>query len=79
MNCRLWEHLRISRRKRSIQQEWDQILRIHTVATVAIAFNTITRTLKSKASHHQHHHQLQLITEQPREEREYHTEPQWED
>ena len=72
--CRLLEHLRTSRRGRSSQWQCHQILRTRTAATASMV---LRKTAKSRASHHPHHPQLRLITERPREEREYHTVPQW--
>lgn len=76
MDCRLLEHLRTHRRRRSSQRQCHQILRIHTVATASMACR---KTAKFRASHRPLHLQLRLITELPREEREYRTEPQWGD
>jgi len=75
MNYRLWGLQGTSRRRKS-QQQWHQIQRIHTAATAAMESTTATRC---RVSHRPRHHRLRLITERPREEREYHTVPPWED
>ncbi|KAG4399626.1 hypothetical protein GLYMA_08G271402v4 [Glycine max] len=57
-------------RRRKSQRQWDQTQRIlRTAATAAMGRRT--------ASHRPHRLQLLLITERPREEREFHTVPQW--
>ena len=75
INGRLLVHRGISRRRKSSRRQWHRTRRIHTVAAAMAG----RRTPKSRALLHLHRHQLRLITERPREEREYLTEPQWED
>lgn len=70
-----------TRRRRNIQLLWRrQSLRIHTAAAAMDGKGAVATTATNiKASHRQRRPQLLLITEQPREGREFPTGPQWED
>lgn len=83
---RLLAHQRISRRGRSIRRRrrgvrYRRRYRIPRNLTVAAADTVaVTRVpTEFRALLHQRLPQLQLVTEQPNEEREYPTEPQWVD
>ncbi len=80
--ARLLEHRRISRRKERIDLQWGRILRTHTAAAAMASTRTVaatTKTTEFKASRHQRHLQLLVVSELATEERESPTEPQWGD
>jgi len=70
-----------TRLKRNTRPQWQhQSRRIHTAAAAMDGKGAAaTAATNSKALLRQRHPQLLLITEQPSEEREFHTGPQWED
>lgn len=70
-----------TRRRRNVRPSWwPRSRRIHTAAAAMDGKGAAaTAAANSKASLRQRRPQLLLITEQPSEEREFPTGPQWED